>query len=157
MTQQNDNPDEFERFIDRTLRALPPRQAPHTLESRVLAELARRAALPWWRQQFAYWPRAARLALLLGACGAAVAVTWLLASTKALHLTSSPPAWIGSFSHATSSISHVFASVVGLIPPLWLYTALALCALLYGALLGLGAFGYHILYIDPRSRGLQQT
>jgi hypothetical protein len=157
MTRPDNNPDDLERLIDRTLRALPPRQAPRTLESRVLAELERRAALPWWRKQFAYWPRTARLAFMLASFGAAVAVTWLLANTKALHLTTSPPAWIRSLSHATSSMSHVFSSVVGLIPPAWLYSALALCALLYGSLLGLGAVGYHILYVDPRSRGLQQT
>jgi len=157
MTQPDDNRDDLERVIDRTLRALPPRQAPRTLESRVLAELERCAALPWWRQQFANWPRTARLAFLLASFGAAVAVTWIVANAKALHLTTSPPAWIGSFGHATSSMSHVVSSVVGLIPPAWLYSALALCVLLYGSLLGLGAVGYHILYVDPRSRGLQQT
>jgi hypothetical protein len=157
MTRPDDNPDDLERRIDRTLRALPPRQAPRSLESRVLAELERRAALPWWRQQFAYWPRTVRLAFLLASFGAAVAVTWMVANTKALHLTTSPPAWIGSFSHATSSMSHVVSSVVGLIPPVWLYSALAFCLLLYGSLLGLGAVGYHILYVDPRSRGLQHT
>ena len=157
MTRPDDNSDDLERLIDRTLRALPPRQAPRTLESRVLAELERRAALPWWRQQFAYWPRAVRLAFLALSFVAAVAVTWLLANTTALHLTTSPPAWVRGFSHATSSVSHVVSSVVGLIPPVWLYSALALCVLLYGSLLGLGAVGYHILYVDPRSRGLQQT
>ena len=30
------------------------------LESRVLGELARRAAQPWWRRNFGHWPTLAR-------------------------------------------------------------------------------------------------
>ena len=38
------DPEKLERAIHETLRALPPRRAPRTLEARVLAELERRAA-----------------------------------------------------------------------------------------------------------------
>ena len=38
--------EKLERAIHQTLRALPPRRAPRSLEDRVFAELARRAALP---------------------------------------------------------------------------------------------------------------
>ena len=53
------NPDELERFIHQTLRALPDRKAPGTLEARVLAEVERRAAIPWWHKSWSYWPQPA--------------------------------------------------------------------------------------------------
>src|ERR1700691_1431904 len=56
----NDPGDELERLLDRTLRERPLRSAPATLESRVLIELQRRAALAWWRRSFAHWPLPAR-------------------------------------------------------------------------------------------------
>jgi hypothetical protein len=41
------------------------------LAGRVLAELARRERLPWWRRDFACWPRAARWTFLTIAAGGA--------------------------------------------------------------------------------------
>jgi hypothetical protein len=155
MTRPHDNSDDLERFIDQTLRELPQRQAPSTLESRVLAELARRAALPWWHRQFLDWPLAARVAFLL-ACFGSVTVTWIFASTDFFRLSTFPPTWIRSLSHVTSSMIDLSVSLIGRIPPGLLYSVLAFCVLLYGALLGLGAVGYHILYVDPRSQGLPQ-
>jgi hypothetical protein len=155
MTQPHDNSDDLERFIDRTLRELPQRQAPRTLESRVLAELARRAALPWWRRHFMHWPLIARVAFLLASFGS-VTVMWIFTSTDVFRDSTSPPTWIRSLSHVTSSMIDLSASLVGMIPPALLYSALAFCVLLYGTLLGLGAVGYHTLYVDPRSRGLVQ-
>jgi hypothetical protein len=155
MNQPHDNSDDLERFIDQTLRELPPRQAPRTLESRVLAELARRAALPWWRKHFTHWPLAARAAFLLASCGS-VTLLWIFTSTDAFRVSTSPPTWIRSLSHVTSSMIDLSVSLIGRIPPGLLYSVLALCVLLYGALLGLGAAGYHILYVDLRSRGLVQ-
>ncbi len=44
MNPTPDNEEKMERLIHRTLRDLPPRRAPNSLERRVLAELDRRAA-----------------------------------------------------------------------------------------------------------------
>jgi hypothetical protein len=158
MTRPDDNSDDLERFISKTLGGLGQRKAPSTLESRVLAELARRAALPWWRQQFAHWPFAARCAFLLASFGSIAAVTliWILASTDVSRFSTSALTWMRSLSHVMSSMMSVPASLVAAIPPLALYSALALCVLLYGTLLGLGAVGYHILYLDPNSRVSQR-
>src|SRR5665213_2604381 len=59
------DPEKLERLIHQTLRALPVRQAPLTLEVRVAAAIVQRAALPWWRRSYALWPRGLRLAFLL--------------------------------------------------------------------------------------------
>ena len=156
MTRPQDNSDDLERFIEQTLRSLPERQAPHTLEFRVRAELARRAALPWWRKRFTHWPLAARFAFLLASFGS-VTVMWIFTSTEVFRDSTSAPTWIRSLSHVTSSMIDLAVTQVGRIPSGLLYFALVFCGLLYGALLGLGAVGYHILYVDPRSRGLPQT
>jgi len=70
--------DSLEREVSRALREVPLRRAPPSLESRVLAEIGRRAALPWWRRSFARWPRPARAGFTV-TCGALVAA--LLAAT----------------------------------------------------------------------------
>jgi hypothetical protein len=64
-------PDPLTAWTHATLRSLPPPSAPATLAGRVLAELARRERLPWWRRDFACWPRAARWTFLTIAAGGA--------------------------------------------------------------------------------------
>src|ERR1035438_2139941 len=93
--------DKLEASIHRVLRKLPDRKAPFTLEARVLAELGRRASLPWWRKSFAHWPSAVRAGFFVGAGLAAalvVAVLFLLGrSTGARELTagvSTSYAWL---------------------------------------------------------------
>jgi hypothetical protein len=161
MTQPHDNRDELERYIDHALRDLGPRRAPRTLESRVLAELTHRAALPWWRKHFAHWPVAARAAFLIASAGsvqlAIVTVMWVFARIHVLGLATSIASWLRSAGRLTSSMINLSVSLAGLIPQWWLYTGAALCVLLYGTLLGLGAVGYRVLYADPSSRGLTQT
>lgn len=43
----NLSPQDLEKLIHQTLRALPDRKAPRSLEHRVLAAIAARQALPW--------------------------------------------------------------------------------------------------------------
>src|SRR5688572_3554534 len=77
----------LERLIHQTLRDLPPRPAPRSLEERVFAELARRAALPWWKKSFAHWPMPARAVLLVACIGTAklavMAGVWAMAGFDA--------------------------------------------------------------------------
>src|ERR1043166_6696726 len=51
------NDHELERQIDRELKQLPTPHAPRTLMPRVLAELRRRAELPWYQRARFTWPR----------------------------------------------------------------------------------------------------
>jgi hypothetical protein len=67
-------PDEkkLEIEIDRQLKALPELEAPNGLVPQVMAALARRQALPWYRQSWSHWPVAFRwssLAALLALFG----------------------------------------------------------------------------------------
>jgi hypothetical protein len=141
----NDPHDPLERLLDRTLRELPPRRAPPTLESRVFAQLERRASLPWWRRSFAHWPRMARAGLLLictGLAGLAVAgAAAAAADVQSLY-------WARKIGSLMASGGNLVGLLAGIAPPLWFYEGIAVCALLYAALFGLGAALYQTLYLQ---------
>jgi hypothetical protein len=140
-----------EQALRRVLGELPARRAPASLEARVLGELARRAALPWWRRAFAHWPQTARAAFL-GACVTLVACTilgssWAWGQWHAASVAHSPLAsWVRSFEVALSSSAVVAAMVTHSLPSQWAYGALAIGGALYALLFGLGAAAYHTLY-----------
>jgi len=140
-----DKRQQVEQLLDRVLRELPLRRAPQTLERRVLSELARRAALPWWRQSFAHWPRLARVAFV-AVCGMLSGLTIvggasLVAGIGSARALSQSFAFIGASGQAV-------ASLVRAIPPAWLYEGVGLATVLYGLLFALGATAYRTLYLD---------
>jgi len=150
----NQADDELERLFDRTLRELPLRRAPPAFESRVLGELERRAALPWWRRDFAHWPLLARMAFLV-ICGGLVALavlggTGAVAGVRSLH-------WSGALSLSSAHQALALAASLGnlaewlwhIVPPIWLYEGIAVGAVLYAVLFGLGAAVYRTLYLQP--------
>lgn len=144
--------------LDRMLHGLPPRRAPATLESRVVEELQRRAALPWWRRGFGHWPAAARSAFV-ALCVTIIGVSLLgdvggLLRTRAAHealaLASS---WIHPAAAALASMLEVEWLLWHLIPPAVAYAFLAAAALLYAALFGLGATAYRALHPPSAKQG----
>jgi len=149
---------DLEQTLHHALKNLPPRRAPGTLEARVLAELARRAALPWWRLSFAHWPAAPRAAFVL-LCVGLVAGTFLggvsafvgngtLTQAAAMFL-----AWAQPLLAVISSAGGLIALLLRVIPPLWIYAGLALGVVSYVALFGLGAAAYRTLYLRPSTAG----
>ena len=149
------SPEDLEKFIHQTLRSLPARRAPFSLESRVQAAIAARAALPWWKQSFAQWPVAARVAFFIGSAGIAklaiMAVVWGMAGFDGAQLAnafSTQFAWIQTVTVVFAGIGNFFGTVYRSIPPLWLYGGLTIVASLYVALFGLGAAAYRMLYAN---------
>jgi len=151
MNKRTDTEERVERLLSRELRALPPRSAPRTLESRVFSELARRAARPWWQRSFADWPMGPRVAFVL-ICIALVGATFLggvsafvgvrsLSEVGALLLVWMQPALV-----IMASVGGLAALLVRVIPPFWFYAGLAVGAMLYVTLFGLGAAAYRMLY-----------
>jgi hypothetical protein len=138
--------DPLESVFDRALRELPLRRAPPTLESRVLGELERRAALPWWRRSFAHWPAAARAAFLV-ICGASAALAFAGGTTAAAGIRSL--SWAREIGSLIASGGSLVALLAPVAPPPWLWAGIAVCALLYAALFGLGAALYRTLYLQP--------
>jgi hypothetical protein len=158
MNEHPDSEQKLERVLNRVLGGLPLRRAPSTLEARVVSELERRAALPWWRVGFAHWPVAPRIAFVL-VCVALVAATILggLSAFVGVRSLNEVAAlvlhWVQPFLAVMSSVGGLAALLVRVIPPLWLYGGLSLGILLYVALFGLGAAAYRTLYLRPSSVG----
>lgn len=152
MNEAND--EKIERLLKGALAGLPLQRAPDALLQRVLDELAQRAALPWWRRNFAQWPMAARIAF--------VVVCVLLAG---LSLTSGFMQQLGvhSWSWAqpvigvTAAIGSVASRAIGLVPPLFIYLVLIVGASLYALLFGLGAFAYRTLYLQHSNTAMVRS
>ena len=143
----------LERLVHRTLRELPPRRAPRTLEQRVLAEIERRSTIAWWRQGFAHWPTAARVVFLILSGGfakiAVMAAVWAFAGFDALQFQqvfATQFAWLDAGIAVVRAFAD-FASVTARsIPAVWIYGGLAAIAGLYVTLFGLSAAAYRTLY-----------
>lgn len=140
------SPEAQERLLDRALHGLPLRRAPVTLERRVFAELERRAALPWWRRSFGYWPPLAR-AVFLVICGALIKLAFLGGATAVAGIRSL--SWTREAGVLVVSAGNLAAMLALTPPPAWADEAIAVCAVLYAILFGLGAAMYRALYLQP--------
>lgn len=92
----NPDPDpQLERLVHEALRALPPRRAPATLAPRVLAAIAARQRVPWYRRAWPDWPRACQAAFFAFAAavvGALYAGAWRLGQVEV-----ATPEWLRPF------------------------------------------------------------
>jgi hypothetical protein len=140
----------LEQLIHQTLRALPHRKAPRSLESRVLAGIAARQALPWWRQSFAHWPLAVRTAffVLAGGLAAGLVLVGATGSADWLHAVRGFLAPVAQVRTVAAFVADLGATVFRSIPTLWFYGVVAFIASLYAALLGLGATAYRTLIVN---------
>jgi hypothetical protein len=144
--------DQLEASIHRVLRALPDRKAPFSLEGRVLAELSRRASLPWWRKSFAHWPSAVRgCFFVLAAAAVALVVAGLFVlgrSPGAGEITSgiaASRAWLVIGRDVVAVAGFKVKAFLAAIPPLWLYGGTAVLGLCYAAVAAAGAATYRAL------------
>ena len=146
MTSDNEREEQLREAIDVLLRRQPARRAPMDLERRVLDEVARRAAQPWWRRDYAGWPITARLMFLLASVGfawmALGVASWLVTQAK----TVSTAIELAPKAALLRSLASLAMSIVHGIPPLWLYGGLGVIVGTYALLFGLGAVGYRTLY-----------
>jgi hypothetical protein len=155
MNEPPQGKDRLERLLAGTVHELAARRAPHTLESRVQIELARRAAQPWWRRSFGHWPAFAR-AGFVASCGALAAMillgdSWMDAAIGWFQDTGTASSWVRQAVSMTGAMGNLATSLANSIPPTWLLLGLAATALLYAFLFGLGAAAYRLLYLQPLS------
>ena len=138
----------LEQTIHQALSSLPPRRAPRTLETRVLAAIAARQALPWWRQSFVHWPLAARGAFLVFTGVLAAALIGLSlrsgATVEAGSILSGPLALWAQIRTILGGIGDVGALVLRQIPATWIYGAAAFLVVMYATLIGVGATAYRV-------------
>jgi len=149
------NREPLERLIGQVLGAQPPRRAPRTLESRVMAAIARREAVPWWRSSFLHWPLLARVAFLLASAGivklALSGVVWLTQEVRPQPLIGAmarPLTWAERTTDSLWRIVELSQAVLQAVPSSWIYGAVAVAAILYIALIALGATAYRTLYLS---------
>ena len=145
----DDRNDKLERFVAQALGNVPARRAPRSLEQRVLAELGRRSAMPWWRKSFAYWPAPARVAFIVVCTvivgSALMGELWVMAGFDVVQFKAAfTPhlAWLEAVLVVTRALGDSFSLVVRNIPSLWLYGGLLFIAGLYATLFGLGAAAF---------------
>lgn len=143
----------LERLVRAALRDLPLRRAPNSLEQRVQAEIARRAALPWWRQSFVHWPTVVQTAFVVLCLGAIkvvlMATMWLSSAIDTVQFRAAFATelrWAHSGLQLLNTAADVGDMLMRSIPPLWLYGGAAIIVALYLALFGLGAAAYRTLY-----------
>jgi hypothetical protein len=155
MSNYDQPPDHLERWIERHVQALALRRAPQELPARVVAELQRRAASPWWRKSFLYWPVVARIAfaaLCLELANASITLLrWLSAEPLSVEFSvmlSRPFTWTERLIEAVQRIQAFFELVLSHLPIPWLYGGLLAVVLMYIALFGIGAAAYRALYSD---------
>jgi hypothetical protein len=146
-------PEQLEQKIHTVLREQPLRRAPMSLEARVLGEIARRQALPWWHQSYAYWPNPVKLSFLVLATG--IAGAFLLFSMQLLGVLSGEalrqffePAFgaANTLRAAGSALAGLITPVVPEVSSTYLYAGLAVLGGAYAVMLGLGATAYRVLW-----------
>lgn len=124
-----------------------------SLEARVLGEIARRQALPWWQQSYAFWPNAVKLSFLVIATGIAGAL--LLFSMQLLGVVSgeSVRQIFEPFVGAVYTLRAGASAVIGLVTPSMpelsntvIFGGLAIVGGAYAVMLGLGATAYRVLW-----------
>jgi hypothetical protein len=142
-------PDSLEQWVQRTVRDLPLRAAPPAFTERVQTELARRAALPWWRLSFGQWPMAARAGFVMVCIG----VMALIGYVSKTHHVGAAPLHIAQQASATiASASGFVALLLRNIPSSWLLIGAGI-GILYTLLFGLGAIAYRTLYLPSATVG----
>ena len=148
----------LEKMVDRVCKEQPSLGAPATLSARVLAEIERRAARPWWRQSFTHWPLPVRAAFVV-ACTGAIWATFSAPLARLFSTVNAPVTWAHQAGATVSLVNSVFGHVSGdlahSVSPLVLYgTGLGICGL-YVFFAGLCAATYRTLYVSvDRTAGI---
>ncbi|MBS0633483.1 MAG: hypothetical protein JSS11_16355 [Verrucomicrobia bacterium] len=151
------SPEQLEKLIHQTLRSVPDRRAPSSLEARVMAAIAERAARPWWRQSYASWPVAVRCGFLVITGGlmklALMAAFWVMTELNPAQYSrviETRLTWLQQAQSMLGGLVNIAETLFRSIPPLWLYGGLAVVVSLYVTLFGLGAAAYRTLYAQHR-------
>ena len=145
MNPSNDKHEHLEKYIDSVLRAQPPKRAPASLETNVLAAIARRAARPWWQQSFGAWPVAAKALFIVCSIGfAKLGLMMANFGSSPFEAASGPQmpqsvAWVHTVTVAAGA-------VFKLIPNFWVYATVGVLGAMYVLLFGVSAAAYRTLY-----------
>lgn len=153
MDRMNDTDSKLAQLVASELRALPMRRAPASLQSRVFAELARRQALPWWRQSFRAWPLAAQIAFAVVALAVTHALFWVLAGPGVSGMVQAVQSAGQQFVQAmqvvgswAGALHWLTRDMLGAVPSRWVTTLLLALSGSVAVLFGSGTFVYRSLH-----------
>jgi hypothetical protein len=132
-------PDSLETWVDRTLRDLPDEPAPAALTSRVMDELARRAARPWWQRSPSTWPLALRLSVIVLPLLVAVLASPLPDALTTLQRQ------LDVVRVVATALQHAALALWQQVPALWLTVALGVLGFSVFASFGLGLIARRLL------------
>ncbi len=144
--------DPLAQWADRVLRQAPERRAPSTLVPRVVAEIRRRANLPWYRRPWLQWSGPQRWMSVVVLSGALYGFFgWLIPSlnsaavgTATYRQASRVPGFIDVLWDAGSLVLDAVARSAETIPP-WAFTAmLAIVVFSWLSTVGLGTACWRI-------------
>jgi len=144
----------LEHLIDAACHQQPALKAPRELRSRVLAELERRAALPWWCKSFVHWPASIRMGFMLALLGI-VQVTlhmsvWFDTRLDAARPMSRPVSWMQNFgafiAFMQSLTDYLGSTLLHRIPTPLLYGGVLGILMIYAAFVGLSVAAYRTFY-----------
>jgi hypothetical protein len=145
------DPHDLEQLVSRVLRDQPLREAPSTLAANVLAQIAQRASLPWWRKSFSHWPWTARIAFVavsLALVKVALTLTRHAESTigaSAVAHAAAPVTWLEDVLSVAAFLQQLLTTVARAIPTLYFYGATSLIVALYLMVFGVSAATYRTL------------
>ena len=139
--------------VDRALKALPDLKAPGTLAPRVMAAIARRALVPWYRQAWPNWPKPlqALLLVLLGSLfGGLTYLGWALPRTEAVAGTLQQGgrwlAELGVVWNTANALVGALGTVIKHLNPAFLLGCLVALGLGYMACVSLGAIYMRVAF-----------
>ncbi|MDX2185634.1 MAG: hypothetical protein SFV32_01780 [Opitutaceae bacterium] len=141
--------DPLESFVHDTLRSVSVRRAPLSLEQRVMAQLSRRAALPWYRQNFRHWPIPARVLFLFTSAGLVAAALLMCFALARNGFGGGVSDWLAQVKHQAVTLRDFGSTVMGLLPASatwWIAGAFVAFASMSVATVGLGAAAYRLLW-----------
>jgi hypothetical protein len=131
----------LESLVDRELKSLPPLAAPDSLLPRVLAALAARAALPWYRRAWQTWPRGGQivsLAALAAACAAFGLAGGQLSNSDLLRPTAGAFGLVVVVANLVATLAEALLLTLKHLNPTWLAAALLVLATGWFSCVGLG-------------------
>ncbi|MFA5189739.1 MAG: hypothetical protein WC740_03385 [Verrucomicrobiia bacterium] len=145
------NPEQdLEKWTDRELRPLPAPRAPETLAPRVMAAIAARAALPWYRQTWFEWSRGWQAASAVVA--ASLLAAWVFVPWQTLPGAESLADIGGQLNAFLTSAGDALDRATRIALPLWnalvrqfLIYATAVAAMLVSAVIALGGAARQII------------
>ncbi len=132
---------DLEMFIHAQLQKLPEHEAPEGLTGKVLAAIATRRKLPWWKQSFTHWPRPVRnlLFLALGLIFAgAVYGSGRAAGSVAMPEVLAPLSWAGWAGQVMQGLGEAIFLAMSSLPMEGFIGIGVVFVILYGACLAAG-------------------